>query len=225
MSSSRSSSVEVAAVERRALGRGAPWPGRGRPPRRRATCRCLAALRRFSIWFSTVSRSARASSISTMPQVLERVGRAGDVVVGEGPQHEHDGVDLADVGQELVAQALALAGPLDQAADVDELHAWRARRSSTLAHLGQARRGGGRAPWPCRRWGRWWRRRRARPARRRRRGRCTARTCPHWGGRRTRSVPSGGQGSGRRGAPVGVTRRRPPGSALGVGLDGLLRRP
>ena len=57
------------------------------------------------------------------PQVLERVGRPGHVVVGEGPQHEHDRVDLADVGQEAVAQALALARPLHQAADVDELDA------------------------------------------------------------------------------------------------------
>ena len=52
-----------------------------------------------------------------------------------------------------------------------------------------ARRAAGRAPWPRPRWGRGWRRRRARPARRRRRGRCTATTCRRWGGRRTRTVP------------------------------------
>ena len=54
-------------------------------------------------------------------EVLDRVGRAGDVVVDERPQHEHDRVDLADVGEELVAEALALAGALDEPADVDDL--------------------------------------------------------------------------------------------------------
>ena len=46
----------------------------------------------------------------------------GHVVVVERPQHEHDGVDLADVAEEVVAEALALARALDQAADVDDLH-------------------------------------------------------------------------------------------------------
>jgi hypothetical protein len=45
-----------------------------------------------------------------------------DVVVLEAAHHVGDGVGLADVGQELVAQALALAGAGDQAGDVDELH-------------------------------------------------------------------------------------------------------
>ena len=81
-----------------------------------------------------------------------------------------------------------LLAPLDQAADVDELHGGRhdvlagrhrgQRVEALVGHLGHARR-----------WGRWWRRRRARPARRRRPARCTARTCPRWGGRRTRIVP------------------------------------
>ena len=59
------------------------------------------------------------------PQALERVVGTGHVGVDERPEQEHDRVDLADVGQELVAQAFAGAGPLDQAADVDELHARR----------------------------------------------------------------------------------------------------
>ena len=54
-------------------------------------------------------------------EVLDRVGRAGDVVVCERPQHEHDRVDLADVGEELVAESLTLAGAFDEAADVDDL--------------------------------------------------------------------------------------------------------
>ena len=55
------------------------------------------------------------------PQVFERIGRAGDVVVDERPQHEHDRVDLADVGEELVAETLALARSFDEPADVDDL--------------------------------------------------------------------------------------------------------
>ena len=54
-------------------------------------------------------------------EVLERVGRAGDVVVDERPEHEHDRVDLADVGEELVAEPLTLARPLDEPTDVDDL--------------------------------------------------------------------------------------------------------
>ena len=122
-------------------------------------------------------------------EVLERVGRAGHVVVGEGPQHEDDGVDLADVAEEAVAEALALAGPLDQPADVDELHGGR-HDVLALAHLGQRVEAVVGHLGHARRWGRWWRRRRARRARRRRRARCTATTCRRWGGRRTRSVPS-----------------------------------
>ena len=54
-------------------------------------------------------------------QVLQRVGRPRHVVVDEGAQDEDDGVDLADVGEEAVAEAFALAGAFDQAADVDDL--------------------------------------------------------------------------------------------------------
>ena len=39
----------------------------------------------------------------------------GDVVVVEAAEHVDDGVGLADVAQELIAQALALRGPLHQA--------------------------------------------------------------------------------------------------------------
>ena len=44
----------------------------------------------------------------------------GDVVILEAAQHVHDGVDLADVGEELVAQPFALRGAAHQAGDVDE---------------------------------------------------------------------------------------------------------
>ena len=43
------------------------------------------------------------------------------VLVLEAAHHLDDRVDLADVGQKLVAEPLALARPLDQPGDVDEL--------------------------------------------------------------------------------------------------------
>jgi hypothetical protein len=73
--------------------------------------------------FSTADMSARASSVtmvsmsasgSTLPFVHH-------VLVVEAAHHVDDGVGLADVGQELVAQAFTLGGPGDQAGDVDEL--------------------------------------------------------------------------------------------------------
>ena len=44
----------------------------------------------------------------------------GDVAVLEAAHHMGDGVDLADVGEELVAEPLALRGAAHQAGDVDE---------------------------------------------------------------------------------------------------------
>lgn len=46
----------------------------------------------------------------------------GDVVVVEAAEHVDYGIGLADVGQELVAEALALGGTFDQAGDVDDFH-------------------------------------------------------------------------------------------------------
>ena len=45
----------------------------------------------------------------------------GDVAAFEAAQDVDDGVDLADVGEELVAEALALGGAAHQAGNVDEL--------------------------------------------------------------------------------------------------------
>ena len=45
-----------------------------------------------------------------------------DVVVIKAAHHVHDGIALADVAQELVAQACTLAGTLDQTGDVYKLH-------------------------------------------------------------------------------------------------------
>ena len=44
-----------------------------------------------------------------------------DVFVLKAAHHVDDGVHLADVGEELVAQTLAVAGALDQTGDVDKL--------------------------------------------------------------------------------------------------------
>ena len=49
------------------------------------------------------------------------VGDVHDVLVGEAAHHLDDGVDFADVLQELVAQALTLRGALHQAGDIHEL--------------------------------------------------------------------------------------------------------
>ena len=44
-----------------------------------------------------------------------------DVVVLKAAQDVGDGVDLADMAKELVAQALALGGAFDEARDVDDV--------------------------------------------------------------------------------------------------------
>jgi len=57
--------------------------------------------------------------------VVEGVDAAGymdDFGIGEAADDVEDGVGLADVREELVAEAFALAGAFDDAGDVDELH-------------------------------------------------------------------------------------------------------
>ena len=49
----------------------------------------------------------------------------GDIVILETAQHMGDGVTFADIGQKLVAKALALAGAFDQPRDIDKGHAGR----------------------------------------------------------------------------------------------------
>jgi hypothetical protein len=58
------------------------------------------------------------------------------VRVGEDPHHLADRIGLADVGEELVAQALALRGAADQAGDVGEPHAGR-HDPGRVVQLGQ----------------------------------------------------------------------------------------
>ena len=166
-SCSRCVGLEPGAVQRAAVATARRRRPAARRSRRRASCRAWTGACAWLRRFSTVSRSARASSISTTRRCSIGIGRPGDVVVVERPQHEHDGVDLADVGEELVAEALALARPLDEAADVDDLHrgVHDVLRLATSRPAGRAAR---RAPWRRRCWGPWWRTGTARPARRRR---------------------------------------------------------
>jgi hypothetical protein len=58
-------------------------------------------------------------------QRVDAVLDVGDVVVLEAAQHVGDGVHLADVRQELVAEALALGGAAHEAGDIDERQARR----------------------------------------------------------------------------------------------------
>ncbi len=69
--------------------------------------------------------------------VAHRIDRAvdmGDVVVVEAAEHMQDGIGLADIGQELVAEAFSLRGALDEAGDVYDLDGRRNHRLG-LAHL------------------------------------------------------------------------------------------
>ena len=51
---------------------------------------------------------------------IDPVLHVGDVGVLEAAHHVRDGIDLADIGQELVAEALALRGAAHQAGDIHE---------------------------------------------------------------------------------------------------------
>ena len=106
--------------------------------------------------FSTVSRSARASSISTTRRCSSGSAGPGDVVVVERPQHEHDRVDLADVGRGTCCRGPRPCWRPRPARRCRRPAPRRARRSSTCSSppAGRAAR---RAPWPRRCSGPWWR--------------------------------------------------------------------
>ena len=75
--------------------------------------------------------------------VADRVNgahRVGGVVVLKAADDVHDGVDLADVGQKLVAEALALAGTGDETGDIEELDGRRDDHAGLedLFEMGQA---------------------------------------------------------------------------------------
>ena len=53
--------------------------------------------------------------------MFDRVGRAGYVVVDEGAEHEHDCVDLTDIGEKLIAETFTLACAFYETSNVDDL--------------------------------------------------------------------------------------------------------
>ena len=59
-----------------------------------------------------------------------------DIIILKTAHNMHDGIALTDMGQELVAQALAVAGALDQARYIHKFHAG-GRNLLGLIHLGQ----------------------------------------------------------------------------------------
>ena len=93
------------------------------------------------IAFSTVCRSARISSVEIVEMSSAGVDLAvdvGDVGVAEHPRHLADRRRLPDVGEELVAEALALGRAADDARDVHELHG-RGQDLGRPEHLGEPR--------------------------------------------------------------------------------------
>ena len=84
---------------------------------------------------------------------FDLAGDVDDVVVVEAAHDVRDRVGLADVGEELVAQALALRRAGDEPGDVDELDDGR-HHLLRLRDRGQLRRAADRAPRRCRRWAR-----------------------------------------------------------------------
>ena len=69
----------------------------------------------------------------------------GDVTILETAHHMGDGVDLADIGEELIAEAFALRGAAHEAGDIDEGEARRNdfRRSRDRGQRGEPRVGHG----------------------------------------------------------------------------------
>ncbi len=52
---------------------------------------------------------------------VDGAGDVVDVIIGEAADDVDDGIDFADVGEELVAEAFALACAADEAGDIDDL--------------------------------------------------------------------------------------------------------
>ena len=120
---------------------------------------CRAPLAFFSIATtrrSRLSRSASISSVSIVSISRERIDAAldmSDVAVLEAAHDMGDGVAFADIGEELVAETLALRGAAHEAGDIDE---GQPRRDDLLraGDLGEGRRAEGRARRHRRHWAR-----------------------------------------------------------------------
>ena len=80
---------------------------------------------------------------------IHLAGDMHDVVVLEAAHHVRDRIGLADVGEELVAEALALGRARDESGDVDELDRRRESPSRGCAIAASAaRRGSGTSTMP-----------------------------------------------------------------------------
>ena len=105
----------------------------------------------FAICFSTVAEIGERQLGVDDLDVGDRIDLAGDVddvVVVEAAHHVRDRVGLADVGEELVAEAFALGRAGDQAGDVDELHDRRNHLLRLAMPASCARRGSGTSTMP-----------------------------------------------------------------------------
>src|SRR5690606_7769794 len=56
-----------------------------------------------------------------IPDRIDRTFNVNDVLIFEASHHLDNGVGLADVGKELITEALAFRGTADEPGDVDEL--------------------------------------------------------------------------------------------------------
>ena len=56
-----------------------------------------------------------------IPPGAHRAFHVDDIIIGEAPHHMDNGVGFPDMGEELVPQALPLAGPLHQPGDIHKL--------------------------------------------------------------------------------------------------------
>ena len=119
----RPSSVDAA--DRVACGE--PGLARRRARRRGPSRLCRRCGRSAAPVASMPSTACRSASISSVSMVsMSRIGSTApfdvdDVGVVEAADDVQNGVDVADVGQELVAQAFALRRAADDAGDVDQL--------------------------------------------------------------------------------------------------------
>ena len=127
---------QVAAVEGHPLGQAIDGPSEGR----HGTGQCRIPFRSPADLVKLLLGGVKVGEGQLHldhPEVVQGIGRSGHVTVSESPEDEHNGVDLADAGQKSVTQPLALGGPLNQAADIGELHAGRYNPAGS-AHGGQA---------------------------------------------------------------------------------------
>ena len=129
-------------------------------PRRSAALPCRRPRAPSCAYFSELlldGREVRERELGVdrldVGQRIDLARHVDDVVVLEAAHDVRDRVGLADVGEELVAEAFALRRAGDEPRDVDELDR---RRDDLLAasRSPRAPRGAGRAPRRCRRWAR-----------------------------------------------------------------------